>query len=707
MADFKKDIIEQIEKTWEHEIDLRFIERDFDLKGLTRDVALRKIFELIESGDLVLTSKNKYTTLKHSGYIRGTISGTKKGYAFLNVENRDDDLFILARDLNGALNGDLVLAKEKRLQSRKAAVVFKILKRKVKTFVGTFKKVQGGGFVTPDDSKLSVDVFIKSSNTKNAQNGEKVYVKITSYNGERGKVEGTIVEVLGSPEFKGVDILSVIRNYDLFEEFPYNVLREAYQMPKEVDRARYPKRKVFEGNVVTIDGEDAKDFDDAVSIEKTENGYTLYVHIADVSEYVLEGSELDKEAYKRGTSVYFPDRVLPMLPTELSNGICSLNPHVDRLALSCKLNFDKSANLTGGDVFECIIKSKHRMTYTSVSKIFDGDPEECKKYADMIEDLKLMKELSEKLAKRRTARGAIDFDIPEVQIDVDERGKTKDIYKRPREASHRLIESFMIAANEFIAEKFFKAEVPFVYRVHESPDPQKVDLFVEFAAGFGEVLKIKGDEISGRQLQNFLDTVSGKPYGDALNKLALRTMQKAKYLELCVGHFGLGSEFYCHFTSPIRRYPDLICHRIIKMYLNGLLTKPRKVELDEFVKEASEECSERERLAEQAEREVDEMKIAEYMQKFIGEEFDGVITGVTNFGVFVGLENTAEGLIRIENLPKDSYIFVENKFMLKGKYYTYRLGDKIRVKLINASPITKQIDFEHANKNSIEKSEKK
>ncbi len=699
MADFKKDIIEQIEKTWEREIDLRYIERDFDLKGLSRDLALRKIFELIENGDLVMVGKNKYTTLKYSGYLRGIISSTKKSYAFLNVEGREDDLFILSRDLNGALNGDLVLAKEKRLQSRKAAVVFKILKRKVKTFVGTYKKAQGGGFVTPDDDKLNVNVFIKSTNSKNAQTGEKVYVKITSYNGARGKVEGEVIEVLGSPEFKGVDILSVIRNYDLFEEFPYNVLREAYQMPKEVDRKRYPKRKVFEGNIVTIDGEDARDFDDAVSIEKTETGYTLYVHIADVSEYVLEGSELDREAYKRGTSVYFPDRVLPMLPKELSNGICSLNPHVDRLALSCKLNFDKSANLIDGDVFECIIKSKHRMTYTSVSKIFNGDEEECKKYADMVDDLKLMKELSEKLAKKRTARGAIDFDIPEVQIDVDENGKTKDIYKRPREASHRLIESFMIAANEFIAEKFCKLEVPFVYRVHETPDPQKVNLFVEFAAGFGEVLKIKGDELSGTALQKFLDTVSGKPYGDALNKLALRTMQKARYLELCSGHFGLGSEFYCHFTSPIRRYPDLICHRIIKMYLNGLLTKSREVELDEFVKEASENCSERERLAEKAEREVDEMKIAEFMQKFIGEEFDGVITGVTNFGVFVGLENTAEGLIRIENLPKDSYIFVENKFMLKGKYYTYRLGDKIRVKLINASPITKQIDFEHVDKN--------
>ena len=469
-------------------------------------------------------------------------------------------------------------------------------------------------------------------------------------------------------------------------------------------RSKYPKRKVFEGNIVTIDGEDAKDFDDAVSIEKQGDNYVLYVHIADVSEYVLEGSELDKEAYERGTSVYFPDRVLPMLPVQLSNGICSLNPNVDRLALSCKLVYDKNANLIDGEVFECIIKSKHRMTYTSVSKIFDGDKDEQQKYADMVNDLFLMKELSTKLERKREARGAIDFNIPEVQIDVDEKGKTKDIYKRPRESSHRLIESFMIAANEFIAETFCKKEVPFVYRVHETPDPMKVDMFIEFAAGFGETLKLKGDELNSRQLQKFLDTIDNKPYGDALNKLALRTMQKAKYFDLCLGHYGLASEFYCHFTSPIRRYPDLICHRIIKMYLNKLLTNPRKLELEEFVKEASEKCSEREKLAEQAEREVDEMKVAEYMSRFIGEEFDGVISGVTNFGIFVSLENTAEGLIRTENLPKDSYIYVENKFMLQGKMYTYKLGDKIRVKLINASPVTKQIDFEQVKKSKTEKS---
>lgn len=706
MTEFKKSILEQIEKTWEKEIDLRFVERDFDLCGLTRDKALREIFELIEDGDLVLVNKNKYTTLNNSDYIKGEVSIAKKGYGFLEMGKNKEDLYISVRDLNGALNGDLVLAKEKTYQNKKAAIVMRILKRKVKTLVGTFKACQGGGFVTPDDNKINQDVFVKNSNAKNAKTGEKVYLKIISYSGERGKIEGQILEVLGLPEYKGIDILSVIRNFDLFEEFPYSVEREGLQLPKTVDVKRYPKRKVFEGNIVTIDGADAKDFDDAISIEKTSSGYTLYVHIADVSEYVLEGSELDKEAYKRGTSVYFPDRVLPMLPTTLSNGICSLNPNVYRLALSCKLVFDKNAELKNGEVFECIIKSKHRMTYSSVTKILNGDKEEQAKYADMVNDLFVMAELGEKLAKRRTARGAIDFDIPEVQIDVDENGKTKDIYRRPREASHRLIESFMIAANEFIAKTFCLKEVPFVYRIHEAPDPARVVSFVEFAAGFGEVFKVDPEHITGLEMQKFLDTIDGKPYGDALNKLALYTMQKARYLDLCMGHYGLGSEFYCHFTSPIRRYPDLVCHRIIKMYLNGLLTKERLSELSEFVKEASEASSERERLAEKAEREVDAMKIAEYMARFIGEEFDGVITGVTNYGVFVGLENTAEGLIRIENLPKDSYIYIENKFTLKGKRYTYKLGDKIRVKLINASAETKQIDFAHVKADKVSTSVK-
>ena len=620
-------------------------------------------------------------------------------------KRKEDDLFVTPRDLNGALHGDIVLAKKKELAARSkdlpartSAVVFKIVKRGFINVVGTYEKLKGFGFVKPDEKKLSHDIFVKTENSKNAQSGEKVVVNIINYNNDRGKVEGRVTEILGMPGFKGVDVLSVIRAKNLFEEFSPECLRVANQMPTSVEIAKYPKRKVFQDcGIMTIDGEDARDFDDAIHITKEGKNTRLFVHIADVCEYVTHNSVIDQQALMRGTSVYFPDRVLHMIPPKLSTGICSLNPNVFRLTITAEMLFDENGTAIDGKIYESIIKSQARMTYTKVTKILDEDKELCIKHSDIVTSINTMAELAVKIEKMRVKRGAIEFDMPEAYIIVDENGKTTDIVKRPREVSHRIIETFMVAANEFVAEKFFTYGKPFIYRVHEKPDPLRVANFFEFTSGFGEVFDLKG-ELTNKELQRFLKQLEGKPYEGTINKLALRTMQKARYHENCLGHYGLASVYYCHFTSPIRRYPDLAIHRVIKSYLRGELTEgsAKLTEFLEFVPFAAAQSSHREKLAEEAERDVDDMKKAEYMERFVGEEFDGVISGVQPFGVFVELENTCEGLIRLEHLEKGTYEYLEKRIMLKGPGKTYRLGDLIRVRVISASPQEKRIDFAEA-----------
>ena len=657
--------------------------------------------ELISSGSVILLNK-KFVVVEGDAFVKGKLIGNNKGYAFVEVPDRSvPDFFIPPTKLNGALNGDLVVIRplSKTDLSQEAEVVT-ILERNNTTIVGVYEKMErGDGIVTPDNNKLNRQVFVKSKDSKKAQSGDKVVAKVF-FDKQKGSLNGQIIEILGrNDDFKTLE-LALIREHKLYEIFPKPVTAEAEAKNVKLTEKDFKNRVDLRNETIfTIDGEDAKDLDDAVSIKKNGKNYVLGVHIADVGNYVKMGSELDKEAYLRGTSAYFPNLVLPMLPKALSNGICSLNEGVDRLTLSVEMEITPQGEFVKHKIFESVIKSKARLTYTSVYAVLCGDEQETKRYQDLKESFFMMQELSETLSERRKKTGMLDLDVPEVHFELDENEKVRVVAARERNAAHILIENFMVAANETIAKHFATLKLPFIYRVHEKPTKEKIDAFLYYLNSLGLSTPEITDCTPG-DVQELLKLLDGKPYEQIANKVLLRSLQKARYLEDCIGHFGLALDYYCHFTSPIRRYPDLCIHRIIKESLKGQLSSVRKEELGDFVVDAAFRSSDREKNADDAERDVDDLYKAYYMQDHLNEEFIGTISGVQSYGFYVELDNTIEGLVRIENLPGDGYLFFEKSYMLKNQARQFKLGDKVKVKAISANLYDRKIEFVLAEENN-------
>ena len=621
---------------------------------------------------------------RESERIRGTIEKHKKGFGFIRQEE-GADFFVAPDKMAGAMNGDTVEAEilptYMTRRSHEAKVV-QILERKTTELVGTFEKHKHYGFVVPDDRKVGQDVFVKRDFARNAQTGDKVVVKITSYSDDTHSLEGKITEVIAREGQPDSDVLSLIRAYGLYETFPSRVNAEA----KARSREPITEAMIAEGGrldlrgktIFTIDGPTAKDLDDAVSIEMLTNGnYLLGVHIADVSHYVAEDGYLDKEALKRGTSVYLINRVVPMLPKALSNGSCSLNEGEDKLTLSCIMEIDGEGNVIDHSIRESVIRSAARLVYDDVSDILEYDDQQLKKkYSNIADDLKLMGELAAILRHRRKQKGSLDFDISEAVITLDEAENPVAVELEERRTANRLIEEFMLVANETVAEHFFWLNSPFVYRIHEKPDPEKIMDLKTYLMNFGIKLKGNADNIYPKTLADIIADIEDKPYESVVNRVMLRTMKKARYSTECEGHFGLAFRYYCHFTSPIRRYPDLIIHRIIKEYITGRMTEEKLEKYRSETERAADISSRTERIAQELEREVDKMKKAQFMQAHIGEEFEGVVSGVTDFGVYVELANTIEGMAFASELARP-----------------YQLGEKVRVRVMDARPQDRQIDF--------------
>lgn len=662
----------------------------------------KKTLKAMEKEGIILRTKaDKFGLPEKMGLVTGKLQVHQKGFGFVIPEDESKDIFIPSSFINGAMNGDKVIAKvvkEDVNGKKREGEIIRILERANKTIIGVYENSKNFGFVVPEDKRIQYDIFVSKTEKNGAKTDDVVIVEITEWPEARRNPEGRIIEVLGKKGDKGIDILTIIKKHGLPEEFPEKVESFAADIPEEIPNNEYIRRKDLRNvRMVTIDGEDAKDLDDAVSIEKLPNGnYKLGVHIADVSHYVRERNPLDKEALNRGTSVYLIDRVIPMLPKKLSNGICSLNPKVDRLALTCFMVIDKSGKVLEHEVVESIIKTSERMTYTDVTKILrDKDEELIKRYEYLYEDFKAMEELCDILHKKRMSRGAIDFNFEECKIILDKMGKPIDIKPYERAIANRIIEEFMLVCNETIAEYMYWANMPFVYRIHENPDEEKLAHFSEFIYNLGYTFKWTND-IHPRMLQDILEKVEGKKEETVVSTLLLRSMMQAKYSPECVGHFGLAARYYCHFTSPIRRYPDLIIHRIIKEFINGQIDDERNKKLVKAVEYASKQSSEMERLAEDAEREVDDLKKAEYMKERIGEEFEGIISSVTNFGFFVELPNTIEGLVHISNLDDDYYVYDERHLTLMGERTKkiYRLGESIKIKVARVEIDTHDIYFD-------------
>ncbi len=664
---------------------------------------------LEENGEIVQTRTNRYGLPEKMNLVKGKLQGHAKGFGFVIPEVREDaDVYIHANDMHGAMNGDTVLARisKKASGTRPEGEIIRILKRANTKIVGTFTEGEYYGFVIPDDKRIHQDIFIPKNKINGAVEGHKVVINIIKYPEGRMSPEGEIIEILGHKNDPGVDILSIVRKYGLPETFPEEVLIEAEAIPDEVLEEEISRRRDLRNKkMVTIDGEDAKDLDDAVSLERLENGnYLLGVHIADVSYYVEEGSSLDKEAFNRGTSVYLVDRVIPMLPHRLSNGICSLNPKVNRLALSCEMEINQKGDVLKHDIFSSIIKTNERMTYTDVRRILEEEPPELmERYSDLIDDFRMMKELALTLRKKRMNRGAIDFDFDEAKIIVDDDGKPLEIKKRDRSIAEKIIEEFMLIANETVAEHFYWLRIPFLYRVHEDPSADKLLAFAEFITNFGYVLKGTGNHIHPKALQTILEEIEGKPEQTIISTVMLRSMKQARYDAEPLGHFGLSVDFYSHFTSPIRRYPDLQIHRIIREVLDKDKMPVKRLEfLQERMPFIAEHSSERERNAVDAERETEDLKRAEYMLERIGEEFEGIISSVASFGMFIELDNLIEGMIHVSYLTDDYYYYHDKQYALIGERTgkIYRIGDAVKVRVVKVNLDEHSIDFEIANMES-------
>ena len=727
-----------------------------DVPKENREELKQVLDALMAEGKISVSKKGKYGKAEIFAQT-GIFHAHPRGFGFVTIEGREGDVFVAPDNIKDAMDGDTVqVVVEEETKNRKAeAVVVKILIRANETVIGTFEKSKRFGFVIPDNPRITVDVFVPEGADMGAVTGHKVIVKLTSYGGGRKNPEGRVVQILGHVNDPGVDILSIIKAYDLPESYPDDVMEEVADVPEaltdemiaeELEKGRVDLRNV---PMVTIDGEDAKDLDDAVSVSKEiVNGRVVYhlgVHIADVTHYVREHTPLDKEALKRGTSVYLVDRVIPMLPHRLSNGICSLNAGADRFALSCLMDLDEKGNVIGHRICESVVNIDRRMTYTAVnailqakSGVYDESEEsivtaeeaeedmiymskkeareymraleaerkekEAKKqfamdcleeYAEFVPMFLLMDETAKVLRSKRMARGAVDFDFPECKIILDEKGRPKEIKPYERNDANMLIEDFMLAANETVAEDYYWQQIPFLYRTHEKPDEEKIKRFGILINNFGYSIRLQNGELHPKEMQKLLAKVAGTPEEALLSRLALRSMKQAKYSTDCVGHFGLAAKYYTHFTSPIRRYPDLQIHRIIKENLHGKLEQKRLSHYDRILQEVSVWTSSRERLAEEAERETDKAKKVQYMERRVGEIYDGVISGMSNYGFYVELPNTIEGMVRVSELNGDYYVFDEEHYELVGERTRrrFKLGQQIRIQVVGVDRYMKTIDF--------------
>ena len=663
-------------------------------------VFLDRLDDMAQRGLLIQTKKKKYALPELLGYLTGRLQGNAKGFGFLIPDSAgEEDIYLSAENLHGAMHHDRIMVRllKNDGKSREGEVV-RVLERANQTVVGTFEKDRRFGFVVPDDKRIGQDIFIAKDDINGARDNYKVVAEILKWPDKRRNAAGRIKEVLGHKDDVGTDILSIIRQYELPEDFPDKVIREAQQIPQTVPEEEIRRRKDLRNmRMVTIDGPDAKDLDDAVSVEPLDNGnFLLGVHIADVSYYVRKNSELDREAYARGTSVYLVDRVIPMLPRELSNGICSLNPKEDRLALSVLMEIDHRGKVVDHRIEESVIRSSERMVYEDVTKILEeNDPELMERYRPLVNDFRNMEILSRILRKKRMRRGSIDFDLDEAKIILNKKGKPVDVRPYERSISNRIIEEFMLVCNETVAEYMTGNEVPFLYRIHEDPTAEKLEEFNELIHNFGYHLKGTGEKIHPKSLQNLLEKVHGTREEGIISAVMLRSLQKARYSSENAGHFGLAAKYYCHYTSPIRRYPDLVVHRIIKDFIHKRMDKKHRGMLAGSLPEAADHCSEREKVADEAEWATEDLKKAEFMADKIGEEYDGIISGVTNYGIYVALDNTVEGLIRMVDLDDDYYVYDEKHYCLIGEHRrkTYYLGDTIRIRVSNVDLAARNVDF--------------
>lgn len=675
-----------------------------------RDEFKNILTQLLAEGHLMLTDKGKY--MKSNGKVlTGIFISNAKGFGFVEIDGRDEDLFIPEDKVNGAFHKDTVQVSllGEKTGKRQEAQVIRVLARGMNRIVGTYDKTRNNfGFVIPDNAKLAQDIFVPKERSKGAMSGHKVVVEITGYGTDQKSPEGKVVEILGHINDPGVDIMSIVRGYELPVEFGEKLMNQVERVPQEVSQADMAGRKdLREMTMVTIDGEDAKDLDDAVSVSFDGKDYHLGVHIADVTNYVQENSALDKEAKNRGTSVYLVDRVIPMLPHALSNGICSLNEGVDRLALSCLMTVDVYGEIVDYEICESVIRVDHRMSYTAVKNILADkavlETEDYKKYAYLLPVFRQMEELAAALRGKRRKRGSIDFDFPECRIVLNKDGYPVDIKPYERNAATNIIEDFMLAANETVAQHFYWLEMPFLYRVHDVPDGDRIQKLSTFINNFGYYMKAVGkkaarvssEEIHPKEIQKLLSKIVGTPEEAMISRLALRSMKQAKYSVESSGHFGLACQYYCHFTSPIRRYPDLQIHRIIKEQLRGKLNSERVDHYKGILPEVAKHSSETERRADEAERETNKLKKAEYMQERIGGIFDGVVSGVTGWGIYVELPNTVEGLVHVSKLPGDYYYYDEAAYEMVGKATgkTFKLGMPVKVRAAGVDMLTRTIDF--------------
>lgn len=654
--------------------------------------------ELLAEGRLEVTRRGRYKKAEEK-LIVGVFAGSQRGFGFVEAEELEEDLYIPATRTGGAFPGDTVQARllPGRRGRRQEAEIVRILERGVKRLVGTFQKSRGFGFVVPDNAKIPADIFVPLERSKGAVDGHKVVAEITDYGDGRKSPEGVIREILGHVDDPGVDIMSVVKEYDLPLEFPERVLKQAERAGSPVSAADMAGRLDLRAvTMVTIDGEDAKDLDDAVSLSMEGDLYCLGVHIADVTNYVQENSALDREALKRGTSVYLVDRVIPMLPHVLSNGICSLNAGEDRLALSCLMKIDKKGRVADYKIAETVICVDRRMSYTNVKKILeDRDETVIEEYKAIVPMLERMADLAALLRRKRKARGSIDFDLPEAKIILTPDGRPVEIRPYERNTATKLIEEFMLMANETVAQHFYWQELPFVYRTHDTPDPEKIEKLSAFIRGFGYSIKTTREEVHPKELQKLLGRIEGTPEEALISRLTLRSMKQARYTTENTGHFGLACAYYCHFTSPIRRYPDLQIHRIIKENLRGRLGAGRISHYHEILPEVAKRSSQLERRADEAERETDRLKKVQFMEAHIGEIYEGVISGVTSWGIYVELENTVEGMIRVGDLPGDFFYYEESGCEMVGQSTgrRYKLGERITIQVWEIDRTDRTIDF--------------
>ena len=647
--------------------------------------------------------KNRYRVIEEE-FLEGTYRRNQKGFGFVKIEGREDEIYISKENSLNALNGDKVvieITEEKNKIKKAEGKIKRVIKREKDTVVGTFQNNKTFGFVVPDDKNFGTDIFISKNDFGKARNGHKVLVKITKYPSKGKKAEGKVIEVLGPPNQAGIDMLSLIKEYNLPARFPEPVVQEAQECGTEINKKEIPNRVDLRDHIIfTIDGEDAKDLDDAVRVIKLENGnYRLDVHIADVSHYVKDESLLDREAYIRGTSIYLLGRVIPMLPRELSNGICSLNAGQDRFTLSCSMEIDNKGNVISSEVYKAVINVTERMNYKDVQTILDkSDKKILKKYEKYIKDFETMAELAKILKQRRITQGYRNLEIPESKIELDVEGKAIDVHPYEIYFSNEIIEQFMLTANETIAEKFYWLDAPFIYRVHEEPDLDKVKELNQFLYNFNLKIKVVNEKVYPKEFEKILEEIKGKEEERVISHFILRTLKVARYEAENKGHFGIASKYYCHFTSPIRRYPDLFIHRIISHYLEeGYNVDENYVQkYIQKAEEAANQSSEREKIATKVERDSEDLKKAEYMESKIGEEYEGIVSSVTQFGMFVELENTVEGLIRFENLGDEYFIYDDKRKSLMGEksHKTYKIGDKVNVRVISANKMLRQVDFE-------------